>query len=127
MAARGVRFMLAAHLFCEHRRPFPREIAPGATGRQEGHLGLEPKRFLFGAQTFLFSLLYPLCVFRLLNNQFFSYGGNLYPPSLKSRFRRDRNQARNLLRKFTGFDRLDEVILRAGADTLQYVAVVSYG
>jgi hypothetical protein len=95
---------------------FAREIAPGTPGRNESHLRFGPKRFLFGAQAFLFNLLQPLGDSHLSYSQFFSYDGKLGPPSLKGIFARGGNQLRDRQLKLVREGRLDEVRLRARAN-----------
>ena len=72
---------VTARFFNEDGRPLPSEIASSAPGPEEGHLRLEPERFLCGAQILLSSILYLLGVFHSSDGQLFSYGGNLRPPS----------------------------------------------
>jgi hypothetical protein len=66
-------------------------------------------------------------IFRLPYGQLFSYGGALCPPRFKSRFGWDGNQSRNSLLKVIGIDRLDEVRLRSGAQSLLYVTLIGCG
>jgi hypothetical protein len=68
---------VAARFFNEDGRPLPSEIASSAPGPEEGHLRLDPERFLCGAQILISSHLYLLGVFHSSDGKLFSYGGNL--------------------------------------------------
>jgi hypothetical protein len=119
--------MAVAHLFREHGWPPPSEFASGSPGVEEGFFRLEPHQFLLGAQAFLPGALHPLDIFRLLNGQFFSYGGDLCPPSFRVPSAYGRGQFRNRLFKIIGLNRLDEVRLRAGAQSLLYITLIGCG
>src|SRR5262249_50085602 len=118
---------MIAHFFYKHCWPSPSEIGSSPTGCKERYLCLEPKRFLWGAQPFLFSQRYPLGFFHSSDSQFFSSGDNLCQPSLKVPFAYERVQSRYRLLEFIETDRLDEVRVRAGAHSLLYVARIAYG
>src|SRR5262252_7820403 len=118
---------VAAHFFCEHGRPPPSELASCSSGVEEGFLRLEPHHFLFGAQTFLSSAIHTLDIFHLPGSQFFSYGRNLCPPSFSAPSAFGRCQSPNRHFKIIEFNRLDEVRLRAGAQSLLYVTPIGCG
>ena len=119
--------MFVAHFFCKHGWPPPSELASGTPGVEEGFLRLEPHQFLFGPLTFLFSALQPPALFLISDGQFISDGGNLRPPGFRTTSTRRRCQAQNRMLKVVGSNRLDEVRLRAGAQSLLYVTLIGCG
>src|SRR5262245_21154110 len=76
--------MVAPHFIYVHGRPTTSELASRVPGVEEGLLRLEPHQFLFGAQTFFFSALYPPGIFLISDSQFFPYCGNLRPPGIRA-------------------------------------------
>src|SRR5262249_13049354 len=64
---------------------------------------------------------------KALVSQFFSYGCNLCSARLKRRVWRNVSQSRNRELKFLKVERLEEICLRACAQSILYVPLVGYG